>query len=45
MAAYVLKLTKILEFNNYPNPQDVGQDHYASGDNDFVCDAHNEIAD
>ena len=37
MGAYVLNSTDILEFNNYPNPQYVGADHYASQGDGFIC--------
>ncbi|SKC06002.1 AraC-type DNA-binding protein [Dyadobacter psychrophilus] len=37
MGAYVLNSSDILEFHNYPNPQYVGADHFATRGSDFTC--------
>lgn len=37
MGAYVMNSSEILELNNYPNPQYVGADHYATRGSDFTC--------
>jgi AraC-like DNA-binding protein len=37
MGAYVINAADVLEFNNYPNPQYVGLNHYATKNNDFAC--------
>ena len=37
MGAYVLNSSDILEFHNYPNPQYVGADHFATQGSDFTC--------